>query len=132
MNTSEQKERAIRFLENFNHPDQRVFEELITEDFRFKIVTGLPDFPPVQGRTAFASSEVQRLKSLFPNGLNMRLLTVICEGPHVAVQAECNTTAMNGRPYCQRYHFYLRFEGELITEGREYNDTNLIREVFLS
>ena len=27
--------------------------------------------------------------------------------------------------------FYLRFEGDRIAEGREYNDTNLVREVFL-
>jgi ketosteroid isomerase-like protein len=39
---------------------------------------------------------------------------------------------MNGRRYVQRYHFYLRFEGELIAEGLEYNDTNLVREVFLT
>ena len=32
----------------------------------------------------------------------------------------------------QRYHYYLRFEGELIAEGLEYNDTNVVREVFLT
>lgn len=132
MTKEEQKEHAIRFLENFNHPDQRVFEELITDDFSFEIVTALKDFPPMKGKAAFAAAEVERLKNLFPSGLNMKLGTVICEGPHVAVQAECDTVAMNGRPYRQRYHFYLRFEGELIAEGREYNDTNLVREVFLS
>jgi uncharacterized protein len=132
MTQEEQKQRAIRFLENFNHPDQRVFEELITEDFSFEIVTALKDFPPMKGKAAFAAAEVERLKSLFPSGLNMKLGVVICEGPHVAVQGECDTLAMNGRPYRQRYHFYLRFEGELIAEGREYNDTNLVREVFLT
>jgi len=34
MTAAEFKERAIRFLENFNHPDPRIFEELITDDFR--------------------------------------------------------------------------------------------------
>jgi ketosteroid isomerase-like protein len=38
---------------------------------------------------------------------------------------------MNGKPYRQRYAFYLRFEGDRIAEGREYNDTNLVREVFI-
>ncbi len=132
MTAAEQKQRAIRFLENFNHPDQRVFEELITDDFTFEIVTAIKDFPPARGKQEFAAGETERLKALFPNGLKMRLGTVICEGPHVAVQAEADTVAMNGRPYRQRYHFYLRFEGDLIAEGREYNDTNLVREVFLT
>jgi ketosteroid isomerase-like protein len=132
MTKEQQKRCAIRFLDNFNHPEQAVFEQLITDDFSFEIVTALEDFPPVKGKIAFAASETERLKALFPNGLNMKLATVICEGPHVAVQAECDTRAMNGRLYRQRYHFYLRFEGEFIAEGREYSDTNLVREVFLT
>jgi ketosteroid isomerase-like protein len=57
---------------------------------------------------------------------------MVTEGPHVFVLAEADTIAAKGRPYRQRYAFYLRFEGELIAEGREYNDTNLVREVFLT
>ncbi len=132
MTADEQKRRAIRFLENFNDPDQRVFEELIADDFTFEIVTAIKDFPPARGKKEFAAGETERLRALFPNGLKMKLGTVICEGPHVAVQAEADTVAMNGRPYKQRYHFYLRFRGDLIAEGREYNDTNLVREVFLT
>ena len=132
MTQAEQKQRAIRFLENFNHPDPKVFEELITEDFTFEIVSALKEFPPIRGRANFASVETANLLKLFPNGLKMKLGTIICEGPHVAVLAEADTVAANGRPYRQRYNFYLRFAGDLIAEGREYNDTNLIREVFLT
>jgi ketosteroid isomerase-like protein len=132
MTAAECKERAIRFLENFNHPDPRVFEELITDDFRFEMITTMKEFAPVRGKAAFARTETERLNALFPDGLKMKLGTVICEGPHVAVQAACDTIAMNGRRYIQRYHFYLRFEGELIAEGLEYNDTNLVREVCLT
>jgi ketosteroid isomerase-like protein len=132
MTAAEYRERAIRFLENFNHPDPRVFEELITDDFRFEMITTMKEFAPVSGKAAFARTETERLNALFPEGLKMTLGTIICDGPSVAVQAACDATAMNGRRYLQRYHFYLRFEGHLIAEGLEYNDTNLVREVFLS
>jgi ketosteroid isomerase-like protein len=132
MTAAQQKERVVRFLENFNHPDQRVFEDLITDDFRFEMITTMNEFAPVRGKTAFARSETERLNALFPGGLKMKLITIISEGPNVAVQAACDTVAMNGRRYVQRYHFYLRFEGELIAEGLEYNDTNLVRDVFLT
>jgi ketosteroid isomerase-like protein len=132
MTADEYKQRVIRFLENFNHPDPRVFADLVTDDFNFEMITTMREFAPVRGKTAFAQMETERLKALFPDGLRMKLGTIVCEGPHVAVQAECDTIAMNGRRYIQRYHFYLRFEGERIAEAREYNDTNLVREVFLT
>lgn len=132
MTAAEQKERAIRFLENFNHPDPRVFEELITDDFRFEMITTMKEFAPVRGKAAFARSETERLNALFPDGLKLKLGAIISEGPHVAAQAQCDTVAMNGRRYVQRYHFYLRFQGELIAEAFEYNDTNVVREVFLT
>jgi ketosteroid isomerase-like protein len=131
MTLAERKLRAIRFLENLNTADPTVFENLITENFRFEIVSGIPDFPPIVGRANFAATECATLKRLFPDGLKMRLETVIAEGDFVAATAVADTVAMNGRRYFQRYNFFLRFEGDLIAEGREYNDTNLIREVFL-
>jgi ketosteroid isomerase-like protein len=132
MTPAEQRAVAIRFLENFNHADAKVFEELTTEDFSFEIVSGLKEFPPLRGRQNFASTEAATLKRLFPEGLKLKVETVICEGEHVAALAAADTIASNGRRYRQRYNFYLRFEGDRIAEGREYNDTNLVREVFLT
>jgi ketosteroid isomerase-like protein len=132
MTQAEQRAIAIKFIENFNHADARVFEELITEDFTFEIVSGLKEFPAIRGRQNFASTEASTLKRLFPDGLKLKIETVIIEGAHAAVLAEADTVASNGRRYQQRYNFYLRFEGDLIAEGREYNDTNLVREVFLT
>ena len=132
MTQAEQKEQARRFLENFNQADPAVFAELISESFSFAIMSGLKEFPPTVGRRNFAERESAALKRLFPDGLRLKLGTITSEGPHVFVLAEADTIAAQGRAYKQRYAFYLRFEGELIAEGREYNDTNLVREVFLT
>lgn len=132
MLTAEQKrERARRFLENFNTADPRIFEELTTEDFTFEIVSSMKEFPPIKGRREFAERESATLRRLFPQGLKLHLETIICEGEHVAALGRCDTIADNGKPYRQRYNFYLRFAGDLIAEGREYNDTDLVRRVFI-
>lgn len=131
MASDEQKRRAIKFLENFNHADPEVFASLITDDFRFEIVSSLKEFPPIVGGREFATKEAETLKRLFPEGLKLKLETVIGDGPNVIVLGEADTVAMNGKRYHQRYAFYLRFEGDRIAEGREYNDTNLVREVFI-
>jgi ketosteroid isomerase-like protein len=72
------------------------------------------------------------LTAMFPNGLNMKVLTVIGEGSHVAIQAESDTVAGNGKKYANRYHFYFLFDGDRLAQVREYNDVNLVREVFFS
>ena len=131
MDMEKQREQARKFLENFNRADPRVFEEAITDNFTFEIVSSMKEFQPLRGRREFIEKEVATLRRLFPDGLNLTLETITCEGPHVAALAHCDTIAFNGKRYQQRYHFFLRFEGELIAEGREYNDTDLIRKVFL-
>jgi uncharacterized protein len=131
LNIEDQRERARKFLQNFNGADPRIFEELVADDFTFEIVSSMKEFPPLRGRREFIEKEVATLRRLFPEGLNLTVETIICEGPHVAVLARCDTIADNGKRYQQRYNFYLRFEGDLIAEGREYNDTDLIRKVFL-
>ena len=132
MTQEEQKARARRFLENFNQADPEVFAELVTEDFTFAIMSDLEEFPPIQGRRNFAERESATLKRLFPDGLKLKLGAIVSEGPHVMVLGEADTVAAGGRRYRQRYAFYLRFVGDLIAEGREYNDTNLVRKVFLT
>jgi len=131
LNEEKQRERARQFLENFNQADPATFEYLITDNFTFQIVSSMDEFPALRGRREFIEKEVATLRRLFPRGLNLTVETLICDGPHVAALARCDTIANNGRRYQQRYNFYLRFEGDLIAEGREYNDTDLIRKVFL-
>lgn len=132
MTQDEQKARARRFLENFNQAEPQVFAELITEDFSFEIMSGLTEFPPTRGRENFAQGESAALKRLFPQGLKLKLGAILSDGAHVVALGEADTIAAGGRVYQQRYAFYLRFAGDLIAEGREYNDTDLVRRVFLT
>src|SRR5260370_25856478 len=99
MTGAEQKERAIRFLENFNHADPAVFEQLITENFTFEIVSGIKEFPPIKGRRNFATTECATLKRLFPEGLKLKLETVICEGPPVPGLSAGLTVSKNSTPH---------------------------------
>jgi len=86
----------------------------------------------LRDRDNFIKQFPQTIKTMFPNGLNLKIHTVIAEGPHVAIQCESDTTVANGKKYANRYHFYFRFDGDRIAQIREYNDTNHVREVFLS
>ncbi|MHB8383701.1 MAG: nuclear transport factor 2 family protein [Candidatus Binataceae bacterium] len=132
MEATAQKERALAFLKSFEKPDPKDYENLLTDDFEFEMMGRLPGLSAIRGKAAFLGAMPATLKAMFPNGLNMKFPTVISEGPHVAIQAESDTVAGNGKKYQNRYHFYFRFEGDRIALVREYNDTNHVREVFMS
>ncbi len=132
MNLQEQKDRALTFLKNLERPDPKVLDSLLASDFEFEMMGRLPGVGPIKGKETFLKAMPATLKGMFPNGLNLKFHTVIAEGPHVAIQAESDTTAGNGKKYANRYHFYFRFDGDRIGQVREYNDTNHVREVFMS
>ena len=132
MNLEQQKERALTFLRGLEKPDASSYQDLLADDFEFEMMGRLPGIAPIHGKDAFLKAMPGTLKALFPNGLNLKFHTNIAEGPHVAIQAESDTTAANGKKYANRYHFYFLFKGDKIAQVREYNDTNHVREVFMS
>ena len=111
---------------------RKIFDSLLTDDFEFEMMGGCRASTPIRGKEAFLKSMPATLKAMFPKGLNMKFNTVIAEGPHVAIQAESDTIAGNGKKYANRYHFIFVFKGDRIAQVREYNDTNHVREVFMS
>jgi ketosteroid isomerase-like protein len=129
MDAAAHKERALAFLDQMNHPDAKVLSELIADHFEFEFMMRAPAVK-VQTHDEFLKWFPKIMKSWFPNGLNMKFDTVIAEGPYVAVQAVADTTAGNGKHYSNRYHFFIRFQGDRIAQAREYNDTNHVRETF--
>jgi ketosteroid isomerase-like protein len=129
MDANAQKERAIAFVMQMNHPDATVLADIIADDFEFEFMMSGPGVKP-QKHDEFLTWFPKIMKKWFPNGLNMKIQTVVSEGPLVAIQAEADTTAGNGKRYANRYHFFIRFEGDRIAQAREYNDTNHVRETF--
>jgi len=132
MELAEQKQAATTFLQALDKIDPAVIGNLISDDFEFEMMGRLPGIQPIRGKDKFLANMPKTLTAMFPNGLNMKIVTTVAEGPHVAIQAESDTVAGNGKKYANRYHFYFRFDGDRIGQVREYNDVNLVREVFFN
>ena len=132
MELARQKEAATTFLRALDKVDTAVLGNLVSDNFEFEMMGRLPGVKPVRGKDKFLANMPKTLNTMFPNGLNMKVVTVVAEGPHVAIQAESDTVAGNGKKYANRYHFYFLFEGDHIVQVREYNDVNLVREVFFT
>jgi uncharacterized protein len=132
MTLEQQKEKARTFLMTLDKPDATFLGALLADDFEFEMMGRLPGVTPMRGKDSFIKGISATMKAMFPHGLNLKLHTVIAEGAHVAIQAESDTVAGNGKKYANRYHFYFRFDGDKLGQVREYNDVNHVREVFMS
>lgn len=132
MDLQMEKDRALTFLKNLDKPNVKELDGLLSNDVEFEMMGRLPGITPIKGKDALLKGLPATLSQMFPNGLNLKFHTVIAEGNQVAIQAESDTTAGNGKKYANRYHFFFRFDGDRIAQIREYNDTNHVREVFMS
>jgi uncharacterized protein len=132
MTPAEQKETALKFIKAIDEGKVTELGPLLTDDFEFEVMARIPGMPSTIKRSELLGAFGQGMKKMFPSGLNMKIGTVICEGPHVAVQAESDTTVANGKHHNNRYHFYVLFRGDKIERFREYADSNHAREVFSS
>ena len=95
MTPAQQKERAVEFLAMLENPDPAKLEALVADNFEWRVMTRMPGFAPVKGKDALKGF-AKGLKTMMPNGLNMKWGTVFSEGNNVSVQCESNTTAANG------------------------------------
>ena len=132
MNLEPQKEIARKFLVTLEKPDAKFLGDVLADDFEFEMMGRLPGVVPMRGKDAFIKGITATMAAMFPKGLNMKIHTVIGEGAQVAIQAESDTVAGNGKKYANRYHFYFHFDGDKLGQVREYNDVNHVREVFMS
>ncbi len=109
MSPAEQKEAALKFIKAIDEGKVTELGPLLTDDFEFEVMARIPGMPSSFKKSDLLGAFGQGMKQMFPKGLNMKIGTVICEGPHVAIQAESDTTVANGKHYNNRYHFYVSF-----------------------
>jgi len=65
----------------------------------------------------------------FPQGIRFEVHNLTAEGDRVAIEAESFATHVSGKYYNNKYHFFMRLKDGLITEFKEYMDTEMVTEV---
>jgi ketosteroid isomerase-like protein len=65
----------------------------------------------------------------FPRGIRFEVHNLTAEGDRVAIEAESFATHVSGKYYNNKYHFFMRLKDGLITEFKEYMDTEMVTEV---
>ena len=80
-------------------------------------------------RQTFIASTFGRLNRVLKEGVLLRVTNILVSGDMSAVELEALSTALNGKPFANRYCWICRFESGKIVEVRAYLDSALVQNV---
>lgn len=125
----ENKELARRYLDRISAGDAEGIADLFTEDGAILVQSSTPFPPEVRGREAIRAL-MNRLPDVFPGtGLKIIIDEVTAEENRVSIVSHTDAIHVSGKPYLNRYHFLLYFDGGKIQESHEYLDSLHLRDV---
>jgi ketosteroid isomerase-like protein len=74
----------------------------------------------------FRTATFARLNRVLREGVLLRVTHVITSGDWAVVELEALSTALDGKPFANRYCWVCRFDGATIVEVRAYLDSALV------
>jgi uncharacterized protein len=80
-------------------------------------------------RETFIASTFKRLNRILKEGVLLRVTGVLVSGDTAAVELEALSTALNGKPFSNRYCWICRFKDGQIVEVRAYLDSALVQNL---
>lgn len=132
MSCEDNKKIVEKFLDRMSRMDLDGVLAMMSDDAKWWVAGKPAEFPIAGMKT---KQEMARI--LAPMGAQLKspaIVTVfgmIAEGDKVAVEAESNAVAANGRVYNNQYHFLVEIRDGKITLFKEYNDTLHVKTVFM-
>lgn len=88
---------------------------------------GIPGAGAHRGRRAIVEDFLRPVRGLFePGEPKVELTNVVAEGRWVAVEAIGRGRFLDGRPYENRYSFWVEVDGRTIRTIREYMDSHYV------
>ena len=132
MSIEENKKTVATFLGLISKWDLNGVFGMMTDDAMWWVGGTPPQFPIGGWKT---KEEMRTILS--PMGAQLKtpaiitIFDMVAEGDKVAVEAESNAIAANGRPYNNHYHFLAQVRNGKITQFKEYNDTLHVKNVFM-
>jgi ketosteroid isomerase-like protein len=131
MTTEANKALAFEFFERFTASDIAGALDTMAEDATWWI-PGKKERSPAAG--LYPKEKIGRLFSrmvgALKQGLEMRVVSCIAEGDHVALEVVSSGDLKNGREYRQEYHMLMKFRDGKIVSVREYLDTQHANDVW--
>jgi ketosteroid isomerase-like protein len=124
MSVTEAQVRAL--FAHLESGDGDRFFAAVADDVQWTVMGTHPLAGEYRSKERFRSSTFARLDKVLREGVLLRVTNVILDGDRAVVELEALSTALNGKPFANRYCWVCRFNDQVIVEVRAYLDSALV------
>ncbi len=115
------KQVVTDFFKHFSAGDIDPAFAMVSDDATWWVPGDLP-FSGTKSKAEYLQV-VGAIQTGFPDGLELKLTSMIAEGDTVAAEVASNGDHANGRKYTNKYHFLITIKDGKIIAVKEYMDT---------
>ncbi len=114
---------------NLEHGKSDAFFAYVADDVDWTVMGTHPLAGKYRTKASFLAHTFARLNKILEEGVVLRVTNVLVDGDSAAVEMESLSTALNGKPFDNRYCWMVRFSNGTIVEVRAYLDSALVQRL---
>jgi uncharacterized protein len=114
---------------NLENGRPEAFFNHVAQDVKWTVMGTHPLAGTYHTKENFLAHTFARLDKLLKEGVVLRVTNVLVDGDTAAVELESLSTALNGKPFDNRYCWIARFSNGTIVEVRAYLDSALVKQL---
>jgi ketosteroid isomerase-like protein len=114
---------------NLENGKSGTFFEHVADDVNWTVMGTHPLAGTYHTKADFLAHTFARLDKILKEGVVLRVTDVLVDGDCAAVEMESLSTALNGKPFDNRYCWIVRFTDGTIVEVRAYLDSALVQRL---
>jgi uncharacterized protein len=114
---------------NLEHGKSGAFFEHVADDVNWTVMGTHPLAGTYHTKADFLAHTFARLDKILKEGVVLRVTDILVDGDSAAVEMESLSTALNGKPFDNRYCWIVHFSDGTIEEVRAYLDSSLVQRL---
>jgi uncharacterized protein len=114
---------------NLENGKSDAFFEHVADDVNWTVMGTHPLASTYHTKADFLAHTFARLDKLLKEGVLLRVTNIMVDGDSAAVEMESLSTALNGKPFDNRYCWIVHFTDGTIVEVRAYLDSALVQRL---
>jgi ketosteroid isomerase-like protein len=118
-----------RLFANLERGESDAFFECVADDVDWTVMGTHPLAGNYRTKSGFLAHTFARLDKILKEGVVLRVTNVLVDGDGAAVEMESLSTALDGKPFDNRYCWIVRFSKGTIVEVRAYLDSALVQRL---
>ncbi len=114
---------------NLENGKRGAFFEYVAGGVNWTVMGHHPLAGTYHSKADFLAHTFARLDKILKEGVVLRVTSILVDGDSAAVEMESLSTALNGKPFDNRYCWIVHFSDGTIVEVRAYLDSALVQRL---